>query len=431
MNIHVGSSPLIFLTFEVGSRELLPRTALACALARRGATAVVSHKRDLEVSFSGLKAGSLQGSVYVYKDCNREAIRYLGRAKELGMVTVTTDEELINFLDVVPSVEAHINQASIPFVDFHFAGSETTADFSKNLGLQTVEAGNLRIGLAELIGRTTVLTGDKPWLVTSPTGTIFNNSPLGLQLRINKQLGVNVFETVRDIITAVRDDANTLVILLSLLRLLNDKQINVRFRPHPSEDFTLAELLGAELKFSVSNSVDSSSISDILKSRGVVGFNCATLLEAYAMNIPIINLGKFRSDGIPTATGKFIESVEFNRILPIFDYRLESLTSLQPNFGIKGLNKHLLIGNIFDRWCKYLLGLAQEKCIRPVFELDLQSRQLDKYQSRKRGRLHPLELQAMLLLLKTDIARCGAKVTQVDESTIIAEPVGQMELRKR
>ncbi len=84
----MSSQPRLTIAVENVARELDAKLLLACFAAERGFAVLLGEKREIQG-----RLASLPRSVFLYKDVTRASLPRLERARDLGHVVATTDEE--------------------------------------------------------------------------------------------------------------------------------------------------------------------------------------------------------------------------------------------------------------------------------------------------------------------------------------------------
>ncbi len=422
----MASLKQVFFSYEVGSREIVPFLALAVLLARSGISSIVAHKRDLQITLEkSLSRGQRLSGLYIYKDANREGIKYLSLAKRVGLTTLATDEEALNCYDDIPFMDHIAHSDSRVFTDYFCASSLISSRLAKLRGFNVVELGSLRLGLCKLIANQFKRPQRelKRVLFTSPTGTVFSRIPASKHFEIAQQLDPSASKNLQHILSAIQRDVKvyqTMIPLLAALRLR--KHLEITLRPHPGEYHGVLAGIANEFAIPFSDSRHVNSIIEMTTMDGVIGYDCATLIEAYFLGIPLINLSSHREATSFTATANFFSPADD----ALFQAKSnESALPWQYSLPMEiaeDFDSFFLMGRGLDAWSNLIERIIEGNQANVCAPLELEVSRLDDYQDSKRAGLTRESAAKLLSFLPKLNHSVGIKINSLHPSLWVVSP---------
>lgn len=282
----------VVFSFEIGSREVLPRMAIALALQQHGFSVTIGHKLSVDRFLKRCAESDTKfGGLFIYKDATTDSVKYMKTAKSVGLSTVGLDEEFLNWDE--PYDSAHfISPQSLGVVDYFFASTLRTSQIARRLGFAVMDLGNLRLSFCEgmrSVNKEEDAVQTRNILINTPGGYFFNLYPIVSHLEIWGRLSESnwrkPFEQLREFSVEEFRNVNTIIRIADSFSEAGDK---VTIRSHPAEVVDFWRNLFDDPRITVQPGIDS-SILTALDHDEVHGFDCTTLLEAHVLGRPYKN----------------------------------------------------------------------------------------------------------------------------------------------
>jgi surface carbohydrate biosynthesis protein len=279
-----------FFPMEILSRELLSRLLIASELMGKGHVAVFGPRGLLEKA-----GGTYPAGVILFKDMTNREEQFRLAKKRGNAVTVISEEGL-----VYPSAEVYVNrrieESSWELIDRFYAWGEKEADdittFRRDDRNIIRVSGNPRFDILkhkEMFRR----SENEYVLISSSLGHV---NPVTLKAKKpNVASAEKKYSSVWELYH--RESKEYFQLLIDFVRKLGEKgDIPVVFRPHPEENAAFWEEMCKEFS---NVRVDASlTADDWIAGAGIVVHNNSTTgLEAFAMGVPTLCLGKKERGG--------------------------------------------------------------------------------------------------------------------------------------
>ena len=297
----MGVNVVGFLVFscEIGAREYMPRVVLGLRLAAKGHWTIVGHKFAVANLLPQLP--NVPKGLFVHKDANSDAMKYFQHAKKFGLNTAGMDDEMLN---IAHCQDGKIigNPVNAGVCDYVIASTKITKENFRLNGFDAVLLGSLRLGLCELIrasrGFSISTWGERSAfkqraIINSPCCLIFSGYPLLTHLEMRSRLFerpvAGELEKLKEYLDVEFGVYQDIIKILSTFA----NNLDLTVRAHPGENPAGWKMLCDKSGFSTSiDPGESSFITELIDKDFMIGFNCTTHLECFAMGKRSVMLGR-------------------------------------------------------------------------------------------------------------------------------------------
>jgi surface carbohydrate biosynthesis protein len=285
---------IVYMSCEVGRRELGVRSFLAGILASAGIASIICHK-----TFFSRYSSFLPRGIFFHKSVTKVCQHHFARSKSHGHLNVGICEELLNHWS---DNRDHGFESSIHFESLNFLDYFISSNFYDGVRVsqwypeKVIPIGNLRLEYARSAARKVYqdlvleLSSAYPeaTLYLSPGGPLFAVRSLSTELAHYNKLGhrMRPLEVIKS--WMARD-----LTVIEELGILEDlpEQTPLVVRPHPHDDPEFFPNLFAGKK--IVNGADYEIHPWALSASKVIHFDSTSFLEMYAMGTTnAVNLSK-------------------------------------------------------------------------------------------------------------------------------------------
>jgi surface carbohydrate biosynthesis protein len=339
----------LYFPVEIGAREIIPRFIFALRAKALGYSSIIGHKFAIRDLFPYVPKG-----IVIYKDASADSVNYFAAARKWGHNTIATDEEY--------ALGAEISESDVPFiavsevskyVDVFAASNSQTFEIASQAGFSAALVGNLRLGACEIIRRQRDdinCINTISWQLNSNAGTPFIDDSIGRNLQIyHKHRRGSWSDDLREYQDRLLLSFEQARKIMRIIEAATISDIRLTVRPHPSESIALWKSWLGEQQGIIVQDSRRSILTSFLRNVGVMGFNCATLIEAVCSKSPAINFESSVKSRIveqllpPIKINDFISNWRANQVenQHIIDHRALDLSGI-------------ITDSIFDNWIRII-----------------------------------------------------------------------------